>query len=169
MAKMSLKNAVLTIKDGAGSPITVTCKIGDGDLSWTEAQNIEYELDRGNLDPTLVREGDDVPIEVSFDIVWEYYEGSGTVYTPHDILTNRDMSSSNDDRQEGSTFTSTGDSCTPYAVDLTFTITNNCGSGSNETMVFRDFRYERISGSARSGQISCSGKCPTRYANSTRS
>lgn len=163
MAKISLKNAVLTIVDG--TPTTVTAKIGDGDLTFTEAQNINYELDRGNLDPTLVREGDDIPLEVSFDFVWEYYEGSGTNYTPHDIITNRDLA--NDD--ETGSFVSKGDACTPYAVDLIFTVTNNCGSGSTETITFPDFRFERISGSAKSGQISCSGKCPVRFPISARS
>ena len=54
---IDMKESVLKIKDGTTTPNELTVLIGEGNLSWTERQERQYELDRGNLD--TVRNGDD--------------------------------------------------------------------------------------------------------------
>ena len=62
-AQIDLKHCTIRISDGAGAYIDV--KIGEGNLSYTERRTIEYTLNRGLLDE--VREGDQVPMDVSLD------------------------------------------------------------------------------------------------------
>jgi len=47
-AQIDLKNATLKIKDGGTNEMEVT--LGEGNLVYTERQNVEYTLDRGTLD-----------------------------------------------------------------------------------------------------------------------
>ena len=68
--QIDLKNATITFEDGTGTPNTLDITIGEGNLVWTEARNIEYVLDRGLLDE--VREGDQIPVELTIDILWEF-------------------------------------------------------------------------------------------------
>jgi hypothetical protein len=70
--KIDLKNAVINFKSGGtGSNVkTLEVKIGEGNITWTEKRNMEYTLDRGQLD--TVREGDEVPVDVKIDLVYEF-------------------------------------------------------------------------------------------------
>ena len=70
MASITLRNSVLKIKDGSGTPNSLTVKIGDGNLTWSEKRNVEYKLNRGLVDE--VRLGDDIPMDVRFDFVWDF-------------------------------------------------------------------------------------------------
>ena len=59
----------------------VEVKLGDGNLTWTVNREMEYELDRGNLD--TVREGDQVPLDVVLDAVYEFITtGNSETITP---------------------------------------------------------------------------------------
>lgn len=151
MASFNLKNAVLTIQDGtAVTPLSITVKIGDGNLTFSEKVNREYQLNRGNLD--TVRNGDDIPVDVSFDFRWEYVKTeSPTPASVRDVLARVNQASA---------WVSTdSDTCAPYAVDLVFVFTPTCTADKTETVTLSDFRYEDISYDAKAGTISCSGKC----------
>lgn len=151
MASFNLKNAVLKIKDGTGTPLTMTVKIGDGNLTFSEKVGREYQMNRGNLD--TVRNGDDVPMDVSFDFRWEYIKSdTGDGASVRDALTKTG---------EASAWVSsdTVDTCAPYAVDLEFTFTPICAGDKTEVFLFPDFRYEDISYDAKAGTVSVSGKC----------
>ena len=74
MASADLKLATIKIKDGGTNEITV--KVGEGNLTYTESRNIEYVRDRGNLDS--VKLGDEEPMAVTLDAVWENIKGIAT-------------------------------------------------------------------------------------------
>ena len=66
MAQRSIRDGIITMKDGGSEEITV--KIGEGNLTWNERRNVDYTRDRGVISD--VRLGDDEAIEVSFDFVF---------------------------------------------------------------------------------------------------
>lgn len=154
-AQVQMKNATLKIKDGASAVLTV--KIGSGDITWNEKKNIEYIPDRGLLDE--VREGDEIPLEISFTLAWTLIRasGTGTAATGTSGTGGSDLIESI--LRGGGTFVSTDDDpCRPYAVDLELTILPPC-SGGGKVYTFPDFRVEDMGHGVRAGQITVSGKC----------
>lgn len=155
MAKIDLKNATLTIQDGTSpTPNSVELTIGEGNLTFTETRNLEYTLNRGAIDEYAeVREADDTPVEVSFEIVWTYISGessTGALPTPVEALKKTGNASA---------WVSTdSDDCRPYAVDILITYEPPC-TGDSETMTLPDFRYEQLDYDLKAATISCSGKC----------
>lgn len=127
--------------------------IGEGNVSFTEAYNMEYRLDRGNLN--TVRKGDEIPLEVSFEFEWDYFNGSsttGAAPTVREALYNIGNAATWDSTDP--------DQCAPYAVDIEiYNLPTPSGCGDSEYIVFPDFRVESFAGSLRDSQVSCSGKC----------
>ena len=76
-AQIDMKDTTVKLKDGGSNSITVT--VGEGNLTYTERRNIDYTLDRGNLDE--VREWDQVPVEVRMDFTWLYILGPSSAST----------------------------------------------------------------------------------------
>ena len=118
MAQIDLKNATIKLKDGTSpTPNELSINIGEGELTFTETKNREYTLNRGALDG--VRDGDEAPVDVSLDFIWEYLKGptsastgiSGGIPTPEDCF-----------KQRGGAVnwvsSDTDDVCQPYAVDI---------------------------------------------------
>jgi hypothetical protein len=165
-AAIDLKNATLKLRDGtAGTPVEIEVKIGEGNLTYSEKRNMTYTLDRGILDE--VREGDQVPVDVSFGLIWEYITGgadTGAVGTIEDFLKRRGLYAAN--------VSSDADTCRPYAVDLVVEYEPACSGGTvkrpNETIVLADFRYESLDHDLRAATISCTGKCNVTQATATR-
>lgn len=131
-------------------PNQLEVKVGDGNISWTEARTMEYRLDRGDLD--TVKEGDQVPIEVSLEFVYEHVTtGTSEVVSPIDAL-----------KRIGPCaewVSSSSDPCEPYAVDIVIEHTTPCGAVEDETITFPDFRYEQLQFDLSAATISVSGKC----------
>jgi len=161
MAKVDLKNATIKIKDGTSpTPNELEIKIGDGVLEYTERRTIEYELDRGVLDE--VSEGDEVPVDVSIDFIWEFLRASvGDPPTVEDALKQRGEASS--------WVSSDADTCRPYAVDIEITVDPPCGAIQNEVILLSDFRYEELGHNIREAQVSVRGRCNVKEATVTRS
>jgi hypothetical protein len=163
--QIDLKDVTLKIKDGTPvTPNEIDIKIGEGNFTYTEARNIEYTLDRGLLDE--VREGDEIPVDVSFDFVWEFITngtGSGVVPSIEDALKQKAAAAA---------WVSTdADGCRPYAVDLELVNSVNCGSSSNpiETITIQDFRYESLDHDLRAGTVAVSGRANVTEADAVRS
>jgi hypothetical protein len=159
--QLDLKNCTIKIKDGTGTPNEISVKVAEGSISWTERRNMEYTRDRGTLDE--VREGDEEPMDVSFDFLWEYIRGpggSGATPTIEDALKNVNDASG--------WVSSDTDTCRPYAVDIEIHHTPDCGSQDEEKYVLPDFRYEELQHDLNAGMISCSGKCNATKATVTR-
>lgn len=149
-AQIDVKDTRLYINDGVAEQIEV--KIGEGNFTWTETANRDYILDRGLLDE--VRDGDEAPVEVSFDILWDYIKGSsatGAVPTIEEALKQIGLASA--------WVSSDSDLCRPYAVDLVLVYDPACSTGDVEKITFADFRWESLDHDLRGGSIACSGKC----------
>jgi hypothetical protein len=128
----------------------VEIKVGDGDVTYTENTEYIYDLDRGDLD--TVREGDQVPMDVSFDIVYEHITtGTSENIAPMDALKRKGSASE--------WVSSATDKCEPYAVDIEITHTPPCGTSELETTTFPDFRSESREISFADSVISVSGRC----------
>ena len=159
-AQIDLKDAVLTIQDGGAEYIEV--KIGAGNLTYSEKVTREYTLDRGLLDE--VRDGDEVPMDIRFDFVWEYIKDSSSGATPtvEDAL--KRIGAAAD-------WVSTdADACRPYAVDLVITYTPTPSTcGDKEIITLSDFRYESLDHDLRAGTVAVTGKSNATMATVVRS
>ena len=152
MAIIDLKHCTLTIKGASGgSQEDVVIKLGEGTLTSNTQRNMEYRLDGGSLDN--IREGDEVPMEVSFEGIWETLHtsgasGQGSAYSILQAL-----------KAEGNS-TDTADPCRPASCDLELVFDNlNCASDQDQTITYPYFRYESFQMDANAGTISVSGKC----------
>lgn len=159
MAQVNIKNCTIKFKDGTSN--TLTLKVGEGTLTWSEKRNIQFLKDRGLLD--TVREGDKVPVEVNIDLQWVYLssQSSDTVPTPEEVL-----------KQTGEAsawVTSDADTCKPYAIDIEIFDDVTCGGTEDETITLSDFRYESIAHDLRAGTLKVSGKCNISEATVARS
>lgn len=133
-------------------PQQIEVTVGDGNLTHTENRELEYELDRGELDS--VRQGDDQPMEVTLDMVYEFVTtGTGETITPVDALK----------RKGGADewVSSSSDACEPYAVDIEVLHEPSCSGGSTEDEVtlFPDFRWDSLEFDLREATISATGRC----------
>lgn len=193
MPKRSLRNCWLYVADGTaavtagamtGNYVEVT--VGEGNVQWTENQAVEYQRDRGRImDVDLVNDqdrvvgtvdsGDQSPMEVSFDLRFEYYTGDTTV-NPIEAIKGVKPS-----KYDGVTTTpkvrnvgvtsggalgswvpaDTEDPCAPWSVNLFVKFDPGCGdySGTDEWLKFKVFRWDQLQCDLNNGQISCSGKC----------
>lgn len=64
----NLRDGALVIKDGSGTPKSLTLLLDEGDLSWTETLDTKEISDRGVLDHT--RPGSDVSCQMEFSTKW---------------------------------------------------------------------------------------------------
>lgn len=157
--RINLKNAVFKIKDGTSmTPLTVTVNVGEGNLTYTEARNLDYVLDRGNLSD--VAEGADIPVNVSFEFTWDELLSDDNV-TIEDALKKRG---------DASAWVSTdSDTCRPYAVDLEITHTPpDCQSKDKEVVLLPDFRWDSLGHDYKAATVSCTGRCNVKQATVTR-
>lgn len=146
--QISLRDSTIKFKDGDSEEVEL--KVGDGNLTFTERQNIEYTRDRGQLD--TVRQMDDEPLDVSFDFVWSWLKGSTLASTSTDAI--RDIIKGNDP------YATTGGDCEPYACDIEITIAPElCSGDTEEVITLSDFRFEELSYDIRAGSVSATGKC----------
>jgi len=150
-ATIDLKKVTMKIKDGATTPEEVEIKIGEGNFTWTERIEREYELDRGTLDS--VRNGDETPMEVRFDFKWEFIKAktADSVPTIEEALKQIGKAST--------WVTTSSDACEPYSVDIELLNAPACTGEQNETITFPDFRHEELSHDLRNASISCNGRC----------
>ena len=141
-------------------PQELDIKIGEGNLNYTEAREMEYLLDRGDLD--TVREGDQQPLDVSLEFVYEHVtSGTDEDITPPDALKRIN------DAEEW--VSSSDDPCEPYCVDIEIFHEVPCGADQDETTLLPDFRYESLEFNISDSTIAVSGKCNSKVATVTRS
>jgi hypothetical protein len=159
VAVFDLKLATVTLQDGSGSPNTLAIRVGEGTLSYTEHKNRTYKKDRGKL--YKVVNGDDEPIDVSFDLIWEYLRGdSGKPPSPEDAMKQINNASS---------WVSTDtDTCSPYCIDIITVFSPACIVDKTEKIALPQFRYEQLQYNAKESMIAVSGKCNVVDATLTR-
>lgn len=139
---------------------TVTIKIGEGNLTYSEHRNMEFTRDRGNLD--TVRAADDEPLDLSIDATWEYIRGitGSSAPTLEDVLKNIG---------EASGWVSTADDpCQPYCIDIELWNPPGCGSVEDELILFEEYYYETADHDLREGTIATAGRCNRTMATARR-
>lgn len=146
LGAMVADNAALTIL-----PHQLEMKIGEGNCSYSEKRTIEYKKDRGLLDK--VREGDQDPVEVKIDAMWEFLRSMpmAAVPTPEEAL-----------KQIGPAanwISTSPDLCEPYAVDIQILYTPPCTGEYKELITLPMYRWETLEHDPKAGMIQTSGKC----------
>jgi hypothetical protein len=159
MAQFDLKFATVIFKDGGSNSLSI--KVGDGTITYDEKRVMHYTLDRGKVASGDVKEGNEEPMEVSFDLMWEFLRvASGNVVpTPEEVL-----------KQIGAAsawVTSGADACEPYCIDILIKYAPGCGT-LNEFITLSEFRWENLNHEAKQGMISCKGKCKRTQATVVR-
>ena len=131
-------------------PQQLDIKIGDGNLTYTEANEYEYDLDRGVLD--TVRAGDQVPLDLSLDFVYEFITtGTSEEVSVMDAL--KQIGGASD------WVSSSSDPCEPYSVDIEVIYTPLCSTSEIETTIFPEFRSESREADLGEAAVSVSGRC----------
>jgi hypothetical protein len=131
-------------------PQQIEIKVGGGNLTYSEKNEYNYELDRGNLDS--VREGDEQPMEVKLECVYEHITtGTDEPITPMDAIKGKGAAAE--------WVSSSADKCEPYAVDIEVEHIVPCGTSQNEITLFPDFRSESRDVDLKEATIAISGKC----------
>lgn len=145
LASGVMDNAVITFL-----PQQVEVKIGEGNLTYTENKEYEYLLDRGDLD--TVREGNEVPMDLNLEFVYEFVRtGTSELITPVDALKGiggaEEWVSASDDL------------CEPYCVDIEVEREPPCGTAESEIHTFPEFRYDTLEFDFNAATIACTGRC----------
>lgn len=131
-------------------PQQIEIRIGDGDLSWTEAREVLYDLDRDILDD--VRLGPEQPLELNAAFVFEWAAtGSGEAISPIDAIKRI-----NDAEEWVSSDT---DQCRPYAIDVIVDHVVPCGTNQDQRFSFEDFRWDSLEYSIQDAAITLTGRC----------
>ena len=155
MAMFDLKNATITLKDGGVGTAqnSLVMKLGEGTLTVTEKRPIEFVRDRGVLD--YIRLADEEPMDVRFDVVFEYYTAqsvTGANPTPADALKGEGAASA--------WVTASDDACEPYVIDIEVDNAVVCGTGKTaETLTLPDFAWEQMDFDLKAGTLSVTGRC----------
>jgi hypothetical protein len=135
-------------------------KIGEGNCTYTEKMEYKYDLERGNLD--AVREGNEVPVDMKFECVYEHITtGTGELICPMDALKGIGGAS------EWVT-SDPYDPCQPYCVGMFVTYTPPCSGADPEFTLFPDYRAETREIDYNKAMISVNGKCNVTKAVTTR-
>ncbi len=128
----------------------IEIKIGDGNITYTENKNYEYDTDRGLLD--TVREGDEAPMDVNVDFVYEYITtGTGEAITPMDAIKKIGGASE--------WVSASADPCEPYCIDIEVEYTPPCGGAEKELTTFPDFRPDSKEVDFGEASVGVTGRC----------
>lgn len=133
----NLRDGVIIIKDGSGSPKSMTVPISEGDLAFTVNKPTFIVLNRGVIDSR--KSGDQTPTDVSFSAKfeqWSYASGASTGLSVRDVI---DGSAA----AIAAGWVST-DACGPWSIDIEFRINDPCNSGHYESLTFQKYHADTI-------------------------
>lgn len=128
----------------------LTVKVGDGNITWDDTVNYEYEMDRGQID--AVTQQDDEPLSASIDLVYEFVTavtGSG-VPSPEDVFKRRG--------EAADWVTAGADPCEVFAVDVEVDYAPPCAV-QHEITTFPEFRWDNVSHSFTDATLNVQGRC----------
>lgn len=149
-------NAVITF-----SGRTLEIKVGDGNLTYEETREFDYVLDRGSLDD--VQEGDEQPVQVNLDMVWEALRAldGATTPTPEEVLKNTGAAA---DWESYDT-----DTCKPYSIGIEVeTRKAGCPDGFVERITLPNYRWESLPHDLSEATVVTSGRCNVTQATVVR-
>lgn len=151
------------VVDGAAftwQPHELEVDIGEGTFTYSEKRNIEYKKSRGKL--KTVREGDEEPVDVRIDAVWEFLRSVSGATTPTIEEALKKIGAASE-------WVSTDpDACQPYAVDIVVEYIPPCSGVQSETITIGDYRWESLEHDAKAGTINTSGKANVTQATVVR-
>lgn len=158
MTPIDLAHSTLYIRDRGSNYIAV--RIGEGNLSYTEKRNVIFAKNRGELSGDRVREGDEEPIDLNFQFVWDSittHTALGSPITVEDAIKKLNGAS-------GWVSTNT-DPDAPFCVDLQLDFSPACPN-MQETLYFFQFNWTSLAHSLKDATIDCTGSCnfPTAIA-----
>lgn len=126
----NLRDGQLVIKDGDTPVNSLTVVLDEGNLRWTEKDNVIIHRDRGTLHSH--RRGDDEPVELSFSAKWTQLIGF-TVTSTHAIELYEILNNLQND------FTSVAGCGENFALTYDFTVSGPCNTANtDEKIVFAE-------------------------------
>ena len=140
-------------ENGAAITVQGRClevKVGDGNISYDTERQIEYELDRGQIDAVV--QGDDSPVGFSLDLVYEWLAAATgvTIPTPKEVL-----------KKTGAAadwVTAGADPCEPYAIKIEIDYAPPCNV-DHEITTLPEARVESLSHDLQNSTIAARGRC----------
>ena len=130
----NLRDGELVIKDGSGTPKSLTVVLDEGDLSWTQRTNTIEVKDRGSIADGHTRKGDEESVSLSFTAKWTQLIGksvnSGDPLQLYEML----MFAS------GAGIASTSDDGEQDTLKFEFTIVDPAGNASEKVTFAKVYR-----------------------------
>lgn len=140
-------NAIITV-----GPNVLKAKIGEGNLTFNAKRAMTYVREKRSIVNGFVMTGDDEPMEVKLDLVWQFLSSdSGETPTFEEAL--------NQIGNAASWVTSGADPCEPYCVNIEIVYTPPCTGTKAEVIVLEEYRWEQLDHDLKAGTMSTSGKC----------
>lgn len=155
MGQRNIRDATITIKGAGGKGGTgITMQVGEGNVTWSEKRNLEYIRDRGVILNT--REGDDDPVDVSIDAIWDWLIDTTSDDSFREAFTGKTNTNGISSKW---TTADDGDECAPYAVNV-YVAMDACPAVATpqETIKLEFYRYESFDYDLRAGTLATSGK-----------
>lgn len=154
-AGIPVDNADVTV-----GPNFVDVHVGEGTCSYDEKRKMEYTRNKRRI--YSVRTGDEEPMDVSLDFLWEYLSSvDGEPVTIEEAV-----------KQEGagSTWVTSGsDPCEPYSVDILISYIPPCtGEDTREDILLKEYRWESFAHDVKAGTVVTKGMCKIPQAVKTR-
>lgn len=134
--------------------------VGDGNITWSEKKEYNYDLNKGNLD--AVREGNQVPMDVALNIVYDFLKAPSGELTPQpeEVFKQTGLAANY--------VSSSSDLCEPYAVDIEIVHTPTCTGVDAETVTIPDFRPESVDHDPREATLNATGRSNATVTTVTR-
>ena len=152
MLPIDLKDCTFFVIDGTGLNF-VAIRIGEGNFTYSRKRNVEPRKSRGNLYQS--REGEEEPIDISFQFVWDEIKSSGSEPpTLEEIF---------DGTAPGWVTATTNDPDGPFTVNLQIVRSFTCQRPNattytdGETYNFPEFNTQELSHSVKDATVDCKG------------
>lgn len=153
MPVIDLKDTTIYLRDRETNWVEV--RVGEGNLTYSERRNIDLDKDRGKL--ARLREGEQEPLDVSFQFLWEYLRSDGAEPpTLEEALKKQGpaaswVSAATDPLSEGV------DASAPYSVHIQIVRDSPCGLLEQTVLV--EFNWTELAHDSKNGTIDCKGLC----------
>lgn len=136
-------------------------KLGEGNFTYDETREVEFIRDRGIL--SSYKEGDQQPLDVSFDFTWEFLGSilGATTPTIEEVL-----------KQSGPAASwvssNSADPCASYVVDVEIQNAPSCGSILPEVILIKQFFWTSLAHDSDAATVSVTGQCNVTTATLSR-
>lgn len=130
----NLRDGVIRVMDGSGTPKTLKIKISDGDFSYKVNKPTSIIMNRGIIDSR--KKGDEKATDISFTVKFEQwsFDNADAGISIYDALNG----------VGGATSWVSTDGCGPFSVDLMFEMINPCDPTKSEQLIFRKFHADSV-------------------------